>query len=235
MPTVFKYTRSIMLKLRFLFIALFFLKTSSIHARNPDLALIENKELYRKPWVLGLSGGFGDTTWQGLVPKLHNQNSAITLSTPIQVNEGGKIWGLNLAYELNPSFAIETNYLNYPPVKIKFDDCSLFAFYQNGSTELITQTSNFSVSFKIMGFIPRSNIRIFSSAGLAKIIRKDLINQNNIISPQFGLGANMNILPHLMIEIGLGYTSGYGESEINPVDDFFPFFLSAVGKLAYRF
>ena len=58
---------------------------------------------------IGLIGGYGSTTWDGLVPSNRNQNIAMNMSTPIAVEEGGNVWGVLAGYEFSPHFAVEVN------------------------------------------------------------------------------------------------------------------------------
>ena len=52
------------------------------------------------PFYLGLTGGYGATTWGQLVPQ--NANVAMSLSTPTQVSESGFAWGVVGGYEFIP-------------------------------------------------------------------------------------------------------------------------------------
>lgn len=195
----------------------------------------KKSDIFKYPFYVGIMGGYGSTTWQGLVPSLENQNVAMSISTPISVREGGGVWGVLGGYELTHFFAIETNYMRFPDATISFDEDSLFAFEQEGLTELHTQTQTASVLAKIMLVIPKTSIRLFSGAGVAGVWRTDEINQDYRISPTFAFGANVNFNERLMGEIGANYTAGYGESEINPAKDFVPFLYSVFVKLALRF
>lgn len=197
---------------------------------QPDIS-----DIYRRSLYVGGVGGFGSTTWQGLVPQTTNQNQALSISTPIGVKEGGGVWGISAGYEFTPCFAIEANYMHFPDANIIFDPDSLFAFEQNGLTTLSTQTQTGSLNAKVMLILPRSNMRVFSSAGAASVIRKDQINETYRISPVFGFGVNLLVTDRVMAELGSNYTAGYGESEINPVNDFVPFLYSIFAKIALRF
>jgi Outer membrane protein beta-barrel domain len=183
----------------------------------------------------GAMGGWGSTTWGGLVPEQTNQNLAISMSTPIRVKEGGQVWGLLLGYELSPYFALEANYMHYPEAKVFFDSYSLFSFDHNGLTQFSTETESLSIMGKVMLFIPNSNVRAYSSAGAAKIHRQDMIIDDWRYSPSFGVGLNYPITSHLMSELGGNYIAGYGESQLNPTATYFPFLYSVSFKMAYCF
>ncbi len=191
--------------------------------------------LYKYKYYFGGLGGAGSTTWNGLVPSEKNRNDAMSISTPILVNEGGAVWGLFGGYEITPYFAIEANYMHFPQAKITFDEDSLFAFDYNGITKLTTNTQTGSVIGKVMLIIPNTSLRLYSGAGIASIWRSDEIDSEYRLTPTFAFGFTLNINERLMCELGANYTAGFGESEINPVNDFIPFLYSIYGKLAVRF
>lgn len=192
-------------------------------------------EPFRYPGYVGFQGGFGSTTWQGLVPTQVNKNDALNISTPTRVTEGGTVWGFFAGYELSPFFAVEANYMRFPNATVFFDEESLFAFENDGETILYTRTETASIMGKVMLIIPHTLIRAYSSAGVARVQRTDDINRDWRYSPNFGLGLNYNFTEHVMGEFAFNYTAGYGESEISPAKDYVPFLYSLVFKLAYRF
>ena len=189
----------------------------------------------RHPLYVGALGGFGSTTWFGLVPSKANQNIAITMSTPINSQEGGQIWGALGGYEFNPFFAIEGNYTSYPRATVIYDPFSIFSFNNDGATRLYTDTEALSIMGKVMLVIPKTEIRVYSSAGIANVHRKDIILDQWRSSPTFGVGVNFPITEHFMGEVGGNYTAGYGESQLDPTDTYFPFLYSVSLRLAYRF
>ena len=195
---------------------------------SPEAAIIH-------PAYVGVLGGYGSTTWQGLVPSDENKNDAMLMSTPTEVHEGGALWGVVAGYELSPYFALEANYMRYPDAHIYFDKDSLFAFENDDLLELNTTTQTVAFFAKIMMIIPKTNLRLYSSAGVARIQRSDVISSDWRTSPTFGVGINDNLNSHLLAEIGSTYTAGYGEAELNPAKDFIPFLYSVYAKLAYRF
>ena len=197
--------------------------------------VLDLNQAFRYPIYAGIAGGFGSTTWQGLVPSVNNQNMALSISTPTSVQEGGVAWGLFAGYEFTPYFAIEANYMHYPDAKIVFDPDSLFSFDNDGHTLLITHTDTGSIMGKVMLIIPRTTLRLYSSAGVARIERTDEINRDWRLSPTFGVGVNYNFTPRIMGEFGSNYTAGYGVSELNPAKDFIPFLYSVFLRIGLRF
>lgn len=193
------------------------------------------KDMFKYPFYFGLTSGYGSTTWQALVPSRKHQNVAISISTPKYVTEGGIIAGVFAGYEILPTFAVEVAYQRYPNAKIEFDPLSIFAFENNNVTQFTTYTDLFSLIFKAMFIIPCTSFRAFSSAGAAEVHRSDQINDHWRLSPTFALGVNDNLNEHIMAELGINYTAGYGETELSPTNDYFPFLYSLYLRLAYRF
>jgi hypothetical protein len=189
---------------------------------------------FKNRFYIGLRGGYGSTTWQGLVPSEENENDAMLLSTPTSVTEGGGVWGVFTGYEIIPCFAVEANYMRYPDAHINFDPLSLISFENDGLTELTSHTEAMALMAKFMLFLPHTTVRAFSSAGIAEVHRWDLLNDCWRLSPTFGVGFNYNFTDHIMSELAFNYTGGYGESEINPSKDYVPFLYSIFLGLAYR-
>lgn len=189
---------------------------------------------YNHPLYAGIIAGYGSTTWSGLVATKKNQNDALMLSTPVDVEEGGATVGALLGYEFSPNFALEANYIHYPKSIVYFNPMSLYSFTHDGSKRLITNSESFNLMAKIMLAIPKSNFRIFSSAGLASLYRKDIIINNWRLTPTFGAGLNYNFTKRIMGEIAANYTAGFGESQLSPVDTYYPFLYSVSARIAYR-
>lgn len=187
------------------------------------------------PLYVGVIAGYGSTTWHGLIPTKKNQNVALLMSTPVDVQEGGATWGALLGYEFTPNFAVEANYMRYPDSTVYFTSLSLFSFDHDGKLSLTTKTDSLSLMGKIMLPIPQTDFRIYSSAGVAALYRKDMIIDDWRASPTFGVGANYNFTEHLMGEISANYTAGFGESQLSPVETYYPFLYSITARLAYRF
>jgi len=218
-----------MMQKKILPIIIFLFFTATVHANS------ETTLLFPHPFYLGLTGGYGSTTWGGLVPSKNKQNNALNISTPTYVKEGGAIWGAFVGYEFIPFFAIEGAYTRYPDAKVSFDPMSLFTFEHDGLTSLTTKTETVSLMGKIMLVIPNTKIRAYSSVGGAEVHRSDQLNDHWQLSPTFGLGFTYNITDHIMTELGANYTSGAGESELNPAQDYVPFLYSVFFHLGYRF
>lgn len=124
----------------------------------------------RHPFYFGAIAGYGSTTWDGLVPSKENQNAALMLSTPIEVEEGGSAWGVMAGYEFTHYFAIEASYMHFADANVHFDPLSLFSFFHDGSETLTTHTETLSLIGKLMVPVPHSNMKIFSGAGVAGFI-----------------------------------------------------------------
>jgi len=183
----------------------------------------------------GALGGYGSTTWAGLVPVKSRQNSALSMATPIKVSEGGSVAGAFIGYEFVPAFALELTYMDYPNANVFFDPMSLFSFKHDDLEMFRTKTKTVSLLAKVMMPVSNTAFRLYSSVGAAGVQRKDMLINDWRLSPSFGAGLNYRLGKHVMAEIGANYTAGYGESQLSPADSYFPFLYSVVGRLAYRF
>ena len=202
---------------------------------STSVCLAKTKDIPQHPFYIGAIGGYGSTTWQGLVPSKENQNIALKLSTPINVEEGGSTWGIMTGYEFTPFFAIEANYIHYNDANVNFDPISLFSFLHDGLETLPTKTESISLMGKLMVPIPHSKMKIFSSAGVAGVHRKDIAVNGWRPGPSFSAGVNYSFTEKIMGEVAGNYTAGYGESQLSPVDTYFPFLYSVTVHLIYRF
>lgn len=195
----------------------------------------KRNHLFRQSLYAGIIGGYGSTTWEGLVPTIENQNPALSLSTPIDVSEGGGVIGAFAGYEISRYFAVEASYMRYPDAKIHFDAQSIFSFLHDEQTEFISTTETISFMGKVMIFVPGTNIRFFSSLGGANVHRRDVLNETWRLSPTFGAGFNYHFSEYIMGELGANYTAGFGESNLNPTDSYIPFLYSYTFRLALCF
>jgi len=185
------------------------------------------------PYYVGIISGYGSTTWRQLVPKTNQHSVAMAMSTPTHVDEGGIIWGLFGGYEFSKTFAIEGSYTHYPSARVYFDPTSLFTF-EHGLTEFTTSTEALSISGKLMMPFRQTALRIFSSVGAAALHRHDVVTNRLRLSPTFGVGINYPITQRIFLEAGITYTGGYGESELDPAEDYVPFLYAGFLHIAWR-
>lgn len=196
---------------------------------------VSTQPIVSHPVYIGGMGGYGSTTWQGLVPADENLNLAMSMSTPIAAQEGGGVWGIFAGYEILPYFAVEANYMRYPDAKVLFDPMSLFSFSNHDLTEFTTQTETANIMGKVMFYIPNTQVRVYSSAGVANVHRKDMLLDDWRVTPTFGMGLNYHFAERVMGELAGNYTAGFGESQLNPTESYFPFLYSVTFRLAYCF
>ncbi len=204
----------------------------------PWFFIISNANAYQKvenPWYIGGGVGYGSTTWDALVPQSSEQNSAISMSTPIRVQEGGVLWGFSGGVEIFKNFQLEFNYWNYPKATIYFDPDSLYTFENDESTEFTSNTYTMSLQGKfLVPWNDSQKLRLFATAGMAWLNRQDDLLIQDTISPTFGLGLNYGFTPNVMGEFGFVYTAGDGQSELNPSADYMPFLYGIFWRLYYR-
>lgn len=189
----------------------------------------------RHPFYIGGIVGAGSTTWYGLVPTISNKNEAMSVATPLEVNEGGGVFGALLGYEFSPFFAIEANYLKYPSAYIIFDKFSIFALDHDGGNNFKSNTETIGVLGKIMVAVPKTHIRFYSGAGVGGLHRKDILNDGWLATPMFNVGFIAPVLDRVTADIAANYTAGYGESQLKPTETYFPFLYSVTLRLAYHF
>jgi opacity protein-like surface antigen len=218
-------------------IAGFFLGISLFAAASFVRANSTDDDKFRYPFYVGIASGYGSTIWSGLIPPPNKLSATLALSTPIEVTEGGTIWGFFAGYEIIPQFAVETSYTRYPLAKISFSTRSIFSFQNHGRVSFSTMTDSYSLVGKFMVIIPRTTVRVYSDAGVAAVHRADIDTPVNHwrASPTFGVGLNYNFSPRVMADLGANYTGGYGESELTPANDYVPFLYSVYLRLGYRF
>lgn len=216
-----------MTKLKRALFAFCFLLLNSVYAA-------ENNH-FAHPFYMGLSAGWGSTTWTGLVPPPNQQNVAVVMSVPVDVNEGGFIGGAVLGYEFTPYFALEASYTRYPDAKVSFDSTSIFTFQNDGMVDLITKTHSYNLMAKIQLVVPCTKARVYSAFGAALTHRSDQLRERNRVTPAFGGGINYLLDPHIMADLGANYTAGYGESELDPSIGYMPFLYSVFLRISYRF
>jgi hypothetical protein len=196
-------------------------------------ATVEETNNYKNPYYVGITFGYGATTWGFLIPP--DENAAMALSTPVSVDENGETWGIFAGYEFIPSFALESSYQHYPRAEVFFDPLSLFTFEHNGLTSFFTNTESLSLVGKFMLIIPHNEeFRAFSSVGAAAVHRDDIIADKWPLSPKFGVGLDYALSEHIMFELGIDYTAGDAVSELNPANSFIPFLYSIYGRFALR-
>jgi hypothetical protein len=211
--------------IRYFLLLLAFLSSQSVIAKS-DI---------KHPWFIGAGVGYGSTVWQGLVPEAGKQNMALSLSTPLDVDEGGVLWGFGGGVEVISQFQLEFFYWKYPNSTIYFDKDSLFSFENNNATNFRTSTYTYLLDGKFLVPWKDTNFNIYATAGLAWLNRDDYVFKNEIISPSFGVGVNYGFDEHWMGEFGFVYTAGNGESELNPALDYMPFLYGIYTRVFYRF
>ena len=189
------------------------------------------------PLYVGVIGGYGATTWAGLAHVPESEFDALASSLPVEADEGGGVWGFAAGYEFSPYFALEVNYMRYPDAKILFDSVlSTFSIRHDGDTQFTTKTDTIGFMGRVMVYIPHTHgVRFYTGVGGAGVHRADIVIDGWHLSPAFGVGFTYNFTDYLMGEIGGNYTAGYGKSDLEPEEFYYPFLYSGFVKLALRF
>ena len=198
---------------------------------------------YHGPYV-GLMTGYAETTWHNLVSK----DTAGLVSTPNSVDEGGLMLGGYVGYDVLPGLAFQLGYLHIPRANVSFAADSVYAIV-DGVLVMKTKTDAVVLSTKMSTSIS-DHWRLFGKIGVEATRRLDkvttrfagAISQKDTlahyrwrIGAVFGAGFSYAINSRWSSNIGFDYLTGYGESEVRPVDHYTPFVYAAYGSISYHF
>jgi hypothetical protein len=185
-----------------------------------------------KTVYFGVNIGGGYTTWKYLVDTRDAPPDPIDPSTPIAVNEGGPSWGVVAGFDVAKNFAIELQYMQFADSHISFDQNGYDTY---GYYSIVSKTDAYSLSGKF--FVPvgnRTHLRAFAAVGVGTVERNDVINKASCVTPYLSSGLDYNFTRHWIVEGGFQYYTGFGASELNPVNDFIPFAWDGYARLAYQ-
>lgn len=206
--------------------ALFF---CAAYASNQDL--FPENTLY-----VGVNVGGGSTEWKYLVDRIDPTPGSTGGTTPIAVEEGGPSWGLVAGFNINKNFAIEMQYMQFADSHLTFDDDGASAYLIPNT--IISKTEAYSLSAKFLvpvGPREKTHLRAFAAIGPGLVIRSDLIKSSSAIAPYVSAGLNYSFTRHFILESGFQYYTGFGATEVLPVNNFIPFAWDAYARLAYQF
>ncbi|EKD77262.1 MAG: hypothetical protein ACD_42C00408G0007 [uncultured bacterium] len=232
-----RYKIKILYALPFLFFA--YHCYASAYSDTSDL--FPSKTVY-----FGVNMGGGYTTWKYLLDTTDQGSQQPSL--PSRVKEGGPSWGVVFGFDVAKNFAIELQYMEFADAHVDFAPGSSY-FDSNGNpvTSMVSKTDAYSLSGKF--FVPvgvQTHLRAFAAVGAGLVERRDpLIDEDpnglppgnvtlSCVSPYMSAGLDYNFTRHWIVESGFQYYTGFGASEINPVDSFVPFAWDAYGRLAYQ-
>lgn len=197
---------------------------------------------FHHPAYVGLLGGFGSTDWSMLVADCNNPwgtfgsscSSTVPSSAPIQAGDKGFVWGAVVGYEIQPHFALEAAYEDFPNTTVVFGDENFYNASMSAFS-FVSQTDAYSLVGKFMVQIANSGVRGFANAGAALTHRSDMLNNIYHFTPTFGFGFDYVFRRHWMFVTGFQYYCGYGEANLTPAVNYIPFLYSLHVVMAYRF
>lgn len=210
------------------FLCASFFVSCGIHAATIDFDhLFPSKTVY-----FGVNIGGGSTTWAYLIDTIDQVSNGVT---PIAVKELGPSWGVVFGFDVSANFAIELQYMQFADSHLTFDDAGK-ASYMLPSNTIISKTQAYSLSGKF--YLPvgvDTHLRAFSAVGAGLVQRSDIINPHaSCVTPYMSAGLSYNFTRHLIAESGFQYYTGFGASEVLPVQDFIPFAWDAYFRFAYQ-
>ena len=207
---------------------------------NPVASIFPSRDLY-----VGFNLGGGSTEWKYLVDTKDSGGPESTLgATPDSVTEGGPSWGVVIGYLVGKNFAIELQYIDFANSTIVFGnygvyqqltDCTTPSDSSTGTCKMVSKTDAYSLSGKFLVQVGKTHMRAFAAVGGGLVQRTDVINHVSAIAPYMSAGLDYNFNRHWILESGFQYYTGFGASEVDPVDDFIPFAWDAYARLAYQF
>lgn len=213
--------------IRLLFLLLFSFITSSSYAASCDV-IFPKKTVY-----FGVNVGGGSTEWKYLVDTTDHSFSALA-SLPTAVTEGGPSWGAVFGYDVNKNFAIEAQYMQFANATIHFSIYSTYAVNPPRITSMISKTSAYSLSGKFLAQLAHTHLRAFAAVGGGLVERSDILYSGSCMTPYLSSGVVYSFNQHWMMETGFQYYTGFGVSELKPVNNYIPFAWDAYARLAYQ-
>src|SRR3990167_248835 len=211
--------------LRLILLILFFFLINKVIASTSGGSF--NNLFPKKTVYFGINMGGGSTEWKYLVDTI--DPSDVSVTTPTHVTEGGPSWGAVLGYDVSKNFAIELQYMQFANAYVQF---SAYSPYPVNS--MVSKTSAYSLSGKYLAQIATLPLRAFAAVGAGIVKRSDVIYTGDCVTPYLSSGLVYNITRHWMLESGFQYYTGFGASELKPVNNYIPFAWDAYARIAYQ-
>ncbi len=180
---------------------------------------------------LGLIGGYGETTWSNIVG--HDGQTLIV--TPEAAKEGGADIGMQVGFEVNRGFALEFGYLHFSDASLYFDSDAQAVL--NVGHRMVTKTQAVFFDTKIYTPLSRDDRwRLYGKIGMEATNRRDvLMTYKWRVGAIFGMGFSYDQGEHWMYQLGFDYLSGYGDSEVEPLNKYVPFVYALNASVSYKF
>ena len=193
-------------------------------------------DVIKDHFYVGVLGGSGSGTWSELIMKGGPQEIS-TVSTPIDVHEGGGVWGFLTGYQFTEHYAVQLQYMRFNTARVTLAPYSDYDIDNPNELTFETNTDAFSAITKFMLPLPKAlPLSVYSDFGLALVRRSDsFAHTQQAWSPTFGLGLVYTLNHHWLFDGSFDYIAGYGKSEVDPVYDYIPFLYAGTLKVSYRF
>jgi len=189
----------------------------------------------RYPLYIGITGGYGTTTW-GMLATVNDPANPATFSVPIGAKEGGFAWGAMLGLMLSQYFALEFQYNHFPTAHITLLANSIYFLFDPNNKVINSSTHAYSLFGKfIIPIALVKNLSGYAGAGVEYIQRDDILAHKGNIGALFGVGLMYLMMQHLTAQVGFQLFTGYGKSSDEPVLFYIPFLYQLQFALAYHF
>ena len=195
-------------------------------------------------YFIGVSSGFGSTTWSQIVtPPNHpkdpsSQYNPAVLSAPIGAKEGGMVWRLITGKMLLKNFSIQAEYTHFPKATFTIDAFSLYPQFKGKTTptHVGTKTDSIDLIAKYIVTDPwMKTVDTFADIGVSYTRRRDMLDRGGSFGAEFGLGIDYELNLKYVITADIQVNTGFGKSELLPADDYVPFVYSAQMGITHYF
>ena len=210
------------------------------------------------PFYFGGSLGYGNTNWSEITttPYEYPSNNEVAYSAPISATSGVFASGAFMGYQFSPHFMVEADYTHFDTTQVGFQTTADYGGgYTNtfdnyyGISSLNTETNAYSLLGKILVPFGSTKVYVYADAGVTYVQRVDesvvwdpqittttpfQLQDIGHFGPSFGFGLAYNITQHIFSEAAFQYTTGYGQANLLPAEDYIPFIYTLMFNLGIR-
>ena len=197
------------------------------------------KPLVDRPFSAGVLLGYGTTNWRMLDAYCQGDAACLMLlpySTPVNSDDSGFAYGLQLGYQIEENFALELTYRRFANTRIYF---AQYNSYKNLPHDKATSITSSVFAYSLMGkfYAPMgsSAYYAYASGGPSITHRYDALSRFSHVNFAFGMGLGRVLWERLRAEVDFFYSTGYDHATMTPAESYVPFLFSANLRLAYIF
>ena len=189
---------------------------------------------YPQGFYIGPSMGYASTDWGFLVTPNFLPNgdwNMAAASAPVAAKDSGADFSVLAGYRFSKYFAIEGSYSYFHNTHVTLDSANYIldkhhvtttggTYTFNSKTQAIALQLKLSLPITFWGL---KNLSVFSSLGPEVTFRKDMFADTSRIGGVFGAGLDYDFNSRISSQLYFNYYTGYGESNVYPVEGYMPF------------